>query len=104
MPNTNCLDGMRCPKCGSEEPFRIAVQTIMTVYDTGTEEQEDTEWEDDSYCSCKKCEWEGTVLSFQIAEQEKRKVIETPFLDLPLLMGTMTTDEGKKALERRIKQ
>ena len=65
MPNTNCLQGMKCPECGALEPFKIAISTIATVYDDGTEEFGDTEWDDDSYCECGSCSHSGIVEQFR---------------------------------------
>jgi len=64
--NTNCLEGFRCPKCGSLEPFYIETNIVVKVYDSGTEEQEgDTEWDDDSYCRCGTCDFAGDVEDFK---------------------------------------
>lgn len=65
MANSNCLDGFQCPKCGSLEPFTICAQVMCTVYDEGTDEYGDVEWEDDSYCRCHKCDHTGVVKDFQ---------------------------------------
>jgi predicted nucleic-acid-binding Zn-ribbon protein len=63
VSNDNCLEGMRCPKCGSLEPFNIEVTKIVTVYDSGTEDSKygDTEWTNDSYADCVSCGWTGIV-------------------------------------------
>lgn len=65
--NENCLAGMRCPKraCKSEGPFAIVVAAIAEVHDDGTEEFSDVEWDDDSYCRCKACGYEGIVADFE---------------------------------------
>ena len=68
MANTNCLFGMRCPKCGSLEPFAIEVTTTMRVFDEGTDDQlGDNHWEDDSYCECCACNFAATVAVFTIS-------------------------------------
>jgi hypothetical protein len=64
MTNTNCLDGMQCPQCKSFEPFKIAVNTVMKVFDNGTDDHGDTEWDDDSYCECGECGFFATVADF----------------------------------------
>ena len=65
-PNTNCLDGMRCPRCGSYEPFTIYGLTgNAVVYDEGTEEVTGIEWEDDAECKCGRCEFDGLVREFK---------------------------------------
>ena len=65
-PNTNCLDGMRCPRCGSYEPFTIYGLTgNAVVYDEGTEEVTGIEWEDDAECLCQECDFRAPVLAFR---------------------------------------
>ena len=69
MTNTNCLEGMKCPQCASFEPFKIEVKTIVKVFDDGTGDHGDTEWDDDSYCECCNCHLCGTVAQFKTAQQ-----------------------------------
>lgn len=72
-PNTNCLEGMKCPKCGSLEPFRIEVTTTAIMYDEGSDYDKyggDLDWEDESYCKCMECDFEGAVKDFKETEQE----------------------------------
>lgn len=64
MTNTNCLDGMQCPKCKSFEPFKIEVKTVIKVFDNGTDNHDDTEWDADSYCECCVCGFFATVADF----------------------------------------
>jgi len=66
--NENCLMGMQCPKCKSLEPFEIATGCMSTVYDEGTEEEYDFEWDDDSYCECHTCGHSGKVRDFRTKE------------------------------------
>jgi hypothetical protein len=72
MPNENSLEGMQCPQCGSEEPFRIAVHVIMLMYDHGSHDDKmsSEEWGPDDYCECWECSHAGTVHDFQIAGAE----------------------------------
>ena len=63
-PNTNCLEGMKCPECGSFGPFAIAAMVIVEVHDDGSHEYGSNEWEDDSCCSCVDCSHVGTVGTF----------------------------------------
>ena len=65
MTNTNCLVGMKCPKCGSYEPFWIVVASMALMSDDGTDEIKDTEWNQSSYCKCWHCEFEGEVKDFK---------------------------------------
>lgn len=69
--NTNCLTGLRCPKCGSLEPFNIVCTVVTTFYDAGSDEDHDHEWDDKSYCSCVECGFEGTVKDFNIKRRPK---------------------------------
>ena len=103
MPNQNCLEGMNCPKCGAEEPFKILVESIVTMYDNGSEDQEHAEWGPQSYCECKKCGHFGRAWQFTISSREAHKVKRTKGKNLPLLIGTLKTEEGQEALIERLK-
>ena len=35
MPNTNCLEGIRCTKCGHEDSFKIKATVLVLVTDEG---------------------------------------------------------------------
>ena len=66
MANSNCLEGLRCPECGSEEPLKIEVKVMATVYDSGVDETSgDTEWNETSYCECGECTYHGIVKNFR---------------------------------------
>lgn len=72
MTNENCLKGMQCPQCGSEEPFGIAVDVVMLVTDGGTDRQlGDTCWDEDSYCECRMCFKAGAVKDFYEKEENE---------------------------------
>lgn len=64
-PNENCLEGFRCPKCGSYEPFKIAANSWFEVHDSGTDSFADVEWDHDSSCICMSCNYTGTVADFE---------------------------------------
>ena len=65
MTNENCLRGMRCPHCGSEGPFGIAIDAVYLVSDDGVEEQlGDNDWDAASYCECRACGNAQTVGAF----------------------------------------
>jgi hypothetical protein len=71
MTNTNCLEGMRCPQCGSEGPFRIRCEVLVLFEDDGSiEELSGSEWDDDSLCECAECDHSGAVKDFTIEETE----------------------------------
>jgi hypothetical protein len=68
--NTNCLEGMQCPKCGSLEPFRLAVMQNVTMFDEGsTETTGDIEFDEKTFCMCMECDHEGTVGDFYIEKE-----------------------------------
>ena len=64
IQNRECLEGFRCPKCGSYEPFEIEVKTTVRVYDHGRGDMESAEWDDDSPCACCECGHRGVVGDF----------------------------------------
>ena len=51
--NENCLEGMRCPKCGQADHFNFAVRAYAEVTDEGTGDIDDIEWNDDSPAGCR---------------------------------------------------
>jgi hypothetical protein len=65
MTNTNCLKGIRCPKCGQEEHFRIAAIIQCLVTDDGSDPVGDHEWDEDSPASCPECGFNGEWKKFQ---------------------------------------
>ena len=71
MTNTNCLEGMQCPECKSDGPFRIAATVLVLVEDDGVaDDLSGSEWSDDGLCECDECDHSGTVKDFIIKETE----------------------------------
>ena len=70
MSNHNSLKGMRCPNCISKEPFEIAGSAWFKVYDAGTDEHWDPDWDDECACKCP-CGEISTVYHFKIENQNK---------------------------------
>ena len=64
MPNSNCLAGMYCPRCGSDGPFNISVRAFAKVYDDGVEDVWGVDWENDAPCDCYYCWHAGLVTDF----------------------------------------
>jgi DNA-directed RNA polymerase subunit RPC12/RpoP len=64
MTNSNCLEGIACPKCGNDSSFRIEARTLAEVTDDGAETFGDMEWDADSYAECPECGHHGTVGEF----------------------------------------
>lgn len=63
--NENVLEGFDCPHCGSLRPFDIAATAVFRVYDDGTDEHGDVEWDDADTCTCVACGHRGTVAQFR---------------------------------------
>ncbi len=64
-PNTNNLVGIRCPKCGSYEPFTITFGVAYTVYDNMRPTQDGHLWPLDADIKCAPCGHTGIVGEFQ---------------------------------------
>lgn len=62
--NTNVLEGMACPRCGSEEPFIMNMVGSFKVFDDGTKDMYDTEWDGASACVCCNCTFDGKAIDF----------------------------------------
>lgn len=55
MTNTNCLEGIRCPKCSQEDRFFITGCAQFEVTDDGSEAVGDHEWDEGSSTRCPEC-------------------------------------------------
>ena len=69
IPGENCLEGMRCPNCGSYGPFLIEIKTTALVCDDGIEEYGDAEWDADSWCTCQECMDSRKVFRFRESDR-----------------------------------
>jgi hypothetical protein len=65
MTNTNCLEGITCPKCGNESRFHIEVTTMASVTDDGAETCGDMEWSATSFTECTACHRHGSLNEFR---------------------------------------
>lgn len=63
--NTNCLEGIECPYCGSEEPFDIIGTARFRVYDQGSDIFWELEWEDNAFCECIECGYMASIAKFR---------------------------------------
>lgn len=61
--NDNCLLDMGCPECGNRDNFHIDFTGTANVFDDGSDDEGDHEWEGRSPCRCD-CGHTGTVLGF----------------------------------------
>ena len=71
--NTNCLESLQCPNCGSYEPFLIAVTAKATVYDNGVDETREEDWEDDSPCTCVSCGYFGIIFDYGVKTRKPKR-------------------------------
>jgi DNA-directed RNA polymerase subunit RPC12/RpoP len=92
MANTNCLEGIRCPKCGHEDSFKIEATVLVLVTDDGTEDLGNSEWDADRYCECDNCRYAGTIKDFSepAAEQDKLAAINV------VLLGALIDRNGDR--------
>ena len=67
-PNVNCLDGKRCPQCGSYGPFEIVVSMRVLLYDNGSDDAEDgsIEYDGDAPAICSACRHKGKFSDFDV--------------------------------------
>jgi hypothetical protein len=65
MANDNCLEGLRCPRCGQEDQLLITAMITCVVTDDGSEPVGDHYWDDDSVTRCPGCGYQGTLEAFQ---------------------------------------
>jgi rubrerythrin len=65
-PNVNCLEGKRCPECGSYGPFEVLVSMRVLLHDSGTEDVKDGSiwYGDDAPTKCDSCRHEGKFREF----------------------------------------
>ena len=64
--NTNCLEGLRCPGCGSLGPFAIGTHSTAIVHDDGIESTADHDWDKNSPIVCQQCDESDSVADFMI--------------------------------------
>lgn len=68
--NDNCLAGFRCPECGEQDRFQIAIQSFADFDDTGSEVNGDCEFDGQSSCLCCNCKHSGVVNDFYTLHDE----------------------------------
>jgi hypothetical protein len=66
MSNSNCLDGLRCPRCGQEDRLDIVARVMCRVTDDGSEPFGDHDWDDDSVAVCPGCGCDGRLGDFRV--------------------------------------
>lgn len=60
--NINCLEGLKCPKCGYDRSIHVLSSVWVTVFDEGTEDHDCCpEYDDDSWADCPECNYHGKL-------------------------------------------
>lgn len=73
--NENCLEGYECPKCGNHEAFKVHVLTAIEMFDDGTGEHDDTEWDDDSHMTCVPCGHGAQAKEFELPDEDTKELV-----------------------------
>jgi len=70
MTNENCLEGIKCPKCGNEDRLFIVATILADVTDDGADiaKHSDMEWSDSSHARCPDCGESGALSNFHTEE------------------------------------
>lgn len=65
-PNSNCLEGKRCPECRSHGPFEVVARMRVLLYDNGIDDAKDgtIEYDGDARTICYSCRYEGQFGDF----------------------------------------
>lgn len=78
--NTNCLEGMRCPKCGQEDEILVQGTSWLSLKDEGsdfyaasTKGISDVEYHDDSLAACPECDYQGELGDFKVKEPAQQQ-------------------------------
>ena len=71
--NTNCLAGLRCPKCQSYGPYRIACTTYVRMFDDGSDSSTGVDWSPESQCRCSECNHAATVQDFTVLDEDEEQ-------------------------------
>lgn len=87
--NSNCLEGVRCPKCGWEDSFEIDALTTATMRDEGSDNY-GTEYDHTTRAACNACGLRDYLAAFYIEPSERAQAdlhllrlcdeVGTPFL------------------------
>jgi hypothetical protein len=65
-PNRNCLEGVRCPRCGHYDDFKVCARVLLQVTDSGTEQLGGhVTFEDSDQTTCGSCGFFGAWSDFQ---------------------------------------
>jgi len=76
--NVNCLENMRCPKCGEEDEILVYASMWVSLTDEGTDPYADSvrnmggvEWENKSEARCPSCGHAGILANWEARDDEE---------------------------------
>ncbi len=72
--------GMECPNCHKDDRFKVEISVMAILCVDGTDPVGDQTWDEDSFCCCSHCDWNGTVDEAKLAH-EGTEGIERPARD-----------------------
>lgn len=78
--NTNCLEGIRCPNCGSLGPFLVISECLAIVADDGVEQTSDHDWSYSKVCACQDCWFEDAYSAFKLPHSKRALVKAEKYL------------------------
>jgi len=64
MRNTDHLKDLACPRCEEAGPLSIGCSVLVEYDDDGPISHSRHEWDEDSYCQCRRCGYDGVVKDF----------------------------------------
>lgn len=69
--NTNCLQDIKCPKCGNESKFTVVVEVKAALTDDGVlvDEFSDCHYDGYSHAECAACNHSGGWATFHTDNQ-----------------------------------
>lgn len=68
MSTVRELFGLACPNCGSDEHLCVVIKTLASLSPDGTDPFGDHEWDHESPCLWRECDFAGNVRQFAMAE------------------------------------
>jgi predicted nucleic-acid-binding Zn-ribbon protein len=102
--NTNCLEGIKCPKCGNEDSFAVDVKGWATITDDGLGSVMDADWEEDADTVCSICSHQGPWSEFIIPTPKSRAIALLAQYDEAMTLLTQLVQDGgrdKRIMEAR---
>lgn len=65
--NEGCLEGYECPRCGQHQKLYVRMITRIELFDDGTGDYTDPEFDDKSEATCSQCKFNAKLARFRLA-------------------------------------